>query len=64
MLFRSTEWVHAPEVVFFHQGGFNVEFYSNGSRVGLLIILGCGQALLIWFQANFLKKINLFFIEE
>ena len=26
-------------------GGFGEEFYSNGSKVGLLIILGCVQGL-------------------
>ena len=50
---RGTERVHASQMVFFHQGGFDVEFYSNDSRVGSLIILGCVQALLIWFQAVF-----------
>ena len=45
-------------------GGFDKEFYSNGSRVGLLIRLGCVQGLhssnlvsgnldeLLWFLAS------------
>ena len=28
-----------------HPGGFGKEFYSNGSRAGLLIRLGCVQGL-------------------
>ena len=41
-----------------NQGGFAEEFYGNGSRVGLLIRLGCMQGLgsLILFQVIFLMN--------
>jgi len=53
-----------PEKLYPHLGRFDGEFYSSGSRVGMLIRLGCVQGLhsskvvsdhldeLLWFLAS------------
>ena len=65
---RGAQQAHASQNCVSHLGGFGEEFYSNGSRVGLLTRLGCVQELhssnlvsgnlldkLLWFLSSCLR---------